>query len=171
MGAAIRISDKFLKSEDYRSQHAATKNQYLAMLLEADKDRVCKFGTKQTVKYDLSELGMYSRTCKLLRAGLIQRVDSSTYKVRVIRGTNGQEIPKDYFLSDWFLSLSPYGRMVYLTMDIKAGESRVVRYTVREIIEYGFAPKTFYAAINGELIDAGLVERIGSATYRLKGVT
>lgn len=44
MGAAIRISDKFLKSEDYCSQHAATKNQYLAMLLEADKDRVCRFG-------------------------------------------------------------------------------------------------------------------------------
>ncbi|MBQ6365445.1 MAG: hypothetical protein IJI61_03430 [Oscillospiraceae bacterium] len=102
---------------------------------------------------------------------MITRVDKSTYKVRVIRGTNGREIPKDYFLSDWFLSLSPYGRMVYLTMDIKAGERRMVRYTVREIREYGFAPKTFYAAINGELINAGLVERIGSAAYRLKEVT
>lgn len=147
------------------------KNQYLAMLLEADKDRVCKFGTEQTVKYDLSELGMYSRTCKLLRAGLITRVGCSTYRVRVIRGTDGRQIPKDYFLSDWFLSLSLYGRMVYLTMDIKAGERRMVRYTAREIMEYGFAPKAFCAAINGELIDAGLVERIGSAAYRLKEVT
>lgn len=167
----VRISERFLKSAAYSSLHAATKNQYLTMLLEADKSRICKYGTAQTLKYDLSELGMYSRTCKLLEAGLIQRVGKSTYKVRVIRGTNGQEIPEGYFLSDWFMSLSPYGRMVYLTMDIKAGERRMVRYTAREIMEYGFAPKAFCAAIHGELMSAGLVERIGSAAYRLKGVT